>query len=136
MSAIKDLPVLLSGHRLSLVELPCPKTKIDGTPVIGRDGVTQFVVALFMKLLPQPGQRTPKGEEVRVTLETDPGEGFEEGMRVELINPRVSAYQLRTEDGRELAGVSLKATGMVPAGSGAGVDLAAAAARHAGGSEK
>ena len=136
MSAIKDLPVLLSGHRLSLVELPCPKTKIDGTVVVGRDGVTQFVVALFMKLLPQPGVRAPKGEEVRVTLETDPGEGFEEGMRVELINPRVSAYQLRTEDGRELAGVSLKATGMVPAGSGAGVDLAAAAARHSGGGEK
>ena len=135
MSAIKDLPVLLSGHRLSLVELPCPKTKIDGTVVVGRDGVTQFVVALFMKLLPQPGVRAPKGEEVRVTLETDPGEGFEEGMRVELINPRVSAYQLRTEDGRELAGVSLKATGMVPAGSGAGVDMAVVT-RHAGGGEK
>ena len=31
MSAIKDLPVLLTGHRLSVVELPCPKTKDDGT---------------------------------------------------------------------------------------------------------
>jgi hypothetical protein len=134
MSAIKDLPVILAGHRLSVVELPCPKTREDGSLITGRDGATQFVVALFMKLRPQPGQRAPKGEEVRVTLETDPGEGFEEGMRVELINPRVSAYQLRTEDGRELAGVSLKATGMVPAG--AGVDMNALVTRHAGGGEK
>ena len=29
-----------------------------------------------------------------MTLETDPGEGFEEGMRVELVDPRVSAYQM------------------------------------------
>jgi hypothetical protein len=117
MSAIKDLPVILTGHRLSLVELPCPKTREDGSLITGRDGATQFVVALFMKLRPQPGQRAPKGEEVRVTLETDPGEGFEEGMRVELVNPRVSAYQMRTEDGRELSGVSLKATGLVSAGT-------------------
>ena len=73
MSAIKDLPVILTGHRLSVVEPPCPKTQEDGTVIISRDGVTQFVVALFMKLRPQPGQRAPKGEEVRVTLETDPG---------------------------------------------------------------
>ena len=117
MSAIKDLPVILAGHRLSVVELPCPKTREDGSLITGRDGATQFVVALFMKLRPQPGQRAPKGEEVRVTLETDPGEGFEEGMRVELVNPRVSAYQMRPEDGREVAGVSLKATGLVPAGT-------------------
>ena len=135
MSAIKDLPVLLTGHRLSVVELPCPKTKDDGTPVVNRDGVTQFVVALFMKLLPQPGQRTPKGEEVRVTLETDPGEGFEEGMRVELVNPRVSTYQIKTDDGRELFGVSFKATGLIPANGYSGA-YDAAVARHAGGGEK
>ena len=135
MSAIKDLPVLLTGHRLSVVELPCPKTKDDGTPVVNRDGVTQFVVALFMKLLPRPGQRTPKGEEVRVTLETDPGEGFEEGMRVELVNPRVSTYQIKTDDGRELFGVSFKATGLIPA-NGHGSAYDAAVARRAGGGEK
>ena len=36
-------------------------------------------------------------------------------MRVELVNPRVSAYQMTLDDGRELSGVSLKATGLVPA---------------------
>lgn len=119
MSVVKDIPVLLTGHRLSVVERPCPKTKNDGTVVVNRDGVTQFVVAVFMKLRPAPGMRAPKGEEVRVTLETDPGEGFEEGMFVELVNPRVSAYELKTDDGRELSGVSFKATGLVPAGPGA-----------------
>ena len=128
MSAIKDLPVILTGHRLSVVEPPCPKTREDGSVITSRDGATQFVVALFMKLRPQPGQRAPKGEEVRVTLETDPGEGFEEGMRVELVNPGVSAYQMTLDDGRELSGVSLKATGLVPADT--------AIARHAGGGEK
>ena len=135
MSAIKDLPVILTGHRLSLVELPCPKTREDGSLITGRDGATQFVVALFMKLRPQPGQRAPKGEEVRVTLETDPGEGFEEGMRVELVNPRVSTYQIKTDDGRELFGVSFKATGLIPA-NGHGSAYDAAVARHAGGGEK
>ena len=125
MSTVKDLPVLLGGHRLSVVESPCPKTKNDGTVVVNRDGVTQFVVALFMKLRPAPGMRAPKGEEVRVTLETDPGEGFEEGMFVELVNPRVSSYEIKTDDGRELSGVSFKATGLVPAG--------ATASRHGGG---
>ena len=81
MSAIKDLPVILAGHRLSVVELPCPKTRRGRASLVvtDRDGATQFVVALFMKLRPQPGQRAPKGEEVRVTLETDPGRGVRGG---------------------------------------------------------
>ena len=33
MSAIKDLPVILTGHRLSVVELPCPKTREDGSVI-------------------------------------------------------------------------------------------------------
>ena len=62
MSAIKDLPVILTGHRLSIVELPCPKTQeTDGTVIVNRDGVTQFVVALFMKLRPLPGQAGAEG---------------------------------------------------------------------------
>ena len=61
MSAIKDLPVMLEGHRFSMVEPPCPKTKDDGTVIVNRDGVTQFVVALFMKLRPQPGAAGAEG---------------------------------------------------------------------------
>ncbi len=116
MSVVRDIPVILSGHRLSVVEPPCAKTREDGSLITNRDGVTQFVVALFMKVKAQPGGWAPKGEEVRVTLETDPGDGFEEGMRVELVNPRLSAYQLTTNEGREVSGVSFKAAGLVPAG--------------------
>jgi hypothetical protein len=28
--SVKNLPVLLSGHRLTIVDPPCPKTKDDG----------------------------------------------------------------------------------------------------------
>jgi hypothetical protein len=46
--SVKNLPVLLSGHRLTIVDPPCPKTKDDGNGgqvvVTDRDGVTQFVI--------------------------------------------------------------------------------------------
>jgi hypothetical protein len=134
-----NIPVNLGGYKLIVSEEPAMKMRENKetgemVPVTDRQGVTAFVVSLFAKPIPAPGALPRKGEEIRVTLSTDPGEGFEEGMRVELINPRVSAYQLRTEDGRELAGVSLKATGMVPAG--AGVDMNAVVTRHSGGGEK
>ena len=50
-------------------------------------GATKFEVALFVRLVPVEGQRTPKGEEIRVTLATDPGSEFHEGDWVELIDP-------------------------------------------------
>jgi hypothetical protein len=117
---MRDLPVVLSGYRCTVVDPPAPKMKDDGNgrqvPVVDRNGVTQFVVALFFKQLAGPGERAPKGEEIRATLETDPGEGFEEGTRVELVNPRVSAYEIKTDDGRTLSGIAFKATGLKPAG--------------------
>ena len=86
--------------------------------------MTQFVVSLFAKLRVQPGQRAPKGEEIKVTLATDPGEGFEEDIRVELVDARLNAYQIETEDGRSISGISFKAMGLnpvgAPAASGAG----------------
>ncbi len=113
--------MVLSGYKCTVVDPPAPKTKDDGTgrqvPVTDRNGVTQFVVALFFKQIAGPGERAPKGEEIRATLETDPGEGFEEGTRVELVNPRVSAYEIKTDDGRTLSGISFKATGLKPAGT-------------------
>ena len=51
-----------------------------------------------------------------MTLETDPGEGFDEGIRVELVDPRINSYQIATEDGRRAAGVALKATPGCPSG--------------------
>jgi hypothetical protein len=118
---VKNLPVLLSGYRLTIVDLPVPKTRDDGSGgqvvVVDRNGATQFVVSLFLKALAAPGERAPKGEEIKVTLETDPGPGFEEGDRVELINPRINSYQIDTEDGRSISGIAFKALGLKPAGA-------------------
>ncbi len=49
-----------------------------------------------------------------MTLATDPGEGFDEDTRVELIDPRINAYQIDTEDGRSISGISFKAMGLKP----------------------
>jgi hypothetical protein len=115
---MRDIPVLLSGYKLTVVEPPAPKTRDDGNGgqvvVVDRQGVTQFVVALFAKLRVGAGERAPKGEEIKVTLVTDPGEGFIEDTRVELIDPRINAYQIDTEDGRSISGISFKALGLKP----------------------
>ena len=118
---MRDIPVVLSGYKLTIVEPPAPKMRDDGKggqmPVTDRQGVTQFVVSLFAKLRVAPGERAPKGEEIKVTLATDPGEGFPEDARVELIDARLNAYQIETEDGRSLSGISFKAMGLKPAGA-------------------
>ncbi len=114
---MQNIPVVLDGYRMTVVEPPAPKLREDGSFVTNREGVRQFVVHVFAKVRPGPDGRTPKGEEIKVTLETDPGEGFEEGTRVELVNPRVSAYEIKTDDGRTLSGISFKATGLKPAGT-------------------
>jgi hypothetical protein len=117
---MRDIPVLLNGYRLTVVEPPEPKTRDDGTgrqvTVTDRNGVTQFVVSLFAKQRVGPGERAPKGEEIRVTLATDPGEGFEEDTRVELVDARLNAYQIDTEDGRSISGIAFKAMGLKPVG--------------------
>jgi hypothetical protein len=117
---MRDIPVLLKGYRLTVVEPPEPKTRDDGTgrqiPVTDRNGVTQFVVSLFAKQRVGPGERAPKGEEIKVTLATDPGEGFEEDTHVELIDARLNAYQIDTEDGRSISGIAFKAVGLKPVG--------------------
>lgn len=118
---MRDIPVILNGYKLTVVEPPAPKMRDDGrgnlVTVTDRQGVTQFVVALFAKLQVPAGQRAPKGEEIKVTLTADPGEGIYEDMRVELISPLLNAYQIDTEDGRSISGISFKAAGLVPAGS-------------------
>ena len=115
---MRDLPVLLSGYRCIVVDPPCPKTRDDGAGgqvvVTDRNGVTQFVVSLFVKQRVAAGERAPKGEEIKVTLATDPGEGFEEDVRVELVDARLNAYQMETEDGRSISGISFKAMGLKP----------------------
>jgi hypothetical protein len=118
---MRDIPVMLNGYKLTVVDPPAPKVRDDGRggvmPVTDRDGVTQFVMSLFAKLRVGPGERAPKGEEFKVTLATDPGEGFEEGSRVELIEPRINAYQIDQGEGRVLSGIAFKAMGIKPADS-------------------
>jgi hypothetical protein len=116
---MQDLPVSFGGYRCTVVEAPAPKLREDGSFATDRDGVTQFVVSLFVRMIPgQPGMRVPKGEEIRVTLGTDPGPGFEEDTRVELIDARVNAYQVEN-GGRVSSGLWFKAMGLKPFTSGA-----------------
>ncbi len=119
---MRDLPVVLDGYRLTVVDPPAPKTKTDDNgaevPVTDRDGAVMFVVSLFAKQRAMPGQRVPKGEEIKVTLATDPGHGFDEDVRVELIAPAVNHYVIESE-GRTNAGLAFKATGMKLAGQAA-----------------
>jgi hypothetical protein len=116
---VRDLPVILDQYKLTIVEPPAPKMREENgnlVPVLDRQGARQFVVSLFAKLQVQPGQRAPKGEEIKVTLETDPGDGFAEDMRVALMQPRINAYQIEN-NGRVTSGISFKAAGLTPVGA-------------------
>ena len=123
---MRDIPVMLNGYKLTVVEPPSPKTRDDGAGghvvVTDRNGVVQFVVSLFVKQRVEPGQRAPKGEEIKVTLATDPGPGFDEDTRVELIDPRINSYQIDSPDGRSISGLAFKALGLkaAPAASATG----------------
>jgi hypothetical protein len=119
---VQDLPVILDQYKLTIVEPPAPKMREENgnlVPVLDRQGARQFVVSLFAKLQVPPGQRAPKGEEIKVTLETDPGDGFHEGMRVALVNPRINHFQMENKDDngrvRVTSGISFKAGALVPA---------------------
>jgi hypothetical protein len=116
---VKNIPVELSGHKARVVEAPTMKTreKNGQTEVVtGFNDETLFVVGLFIKPLPNEQGRAGKGSEVRATLETDPGDEIQEGDLVELINPRVSHWEMTTEDGKTISGLSWRATGIKPVG--------------------
>ncbi|OLL74914.1 hypothetical protein Ae168Ps1_3311c [Pseudonocardia sp. Ae168_Ps1] len=119
METMRDLPVVLDGYKLTVVEPPAPKTRQDANgaevPVTDREGVIPFVVSLFAKLQVQAGQRAPKGEEIKVTLTADPGEGFPEDARVQLIDPKINPYSIESPDGRTVSGIAFKAMGLRPA---------------------
>jgi hypothetical protein len=110
---VKNIPVNLSGYRLTVSEDPEMKVRKENgveTVVTDRDGVTKYTVALMVKAKGQ------KGEEIRVTLDSDPGEGFSEDemTRVELIDPRVTPYSFKNERGETVSGVAWGAAGMKP----------------------
>ncbi len=113
---MQNIPVVLDGYRMTVVEPPAVKTDQEGKPLLTRDGVRQFVVHVFVKAQAGPDGRAPKGEEIKVTLETDPGEGFDEGARVALVGPRVSPFEIKGDNGRVTSGLSFRAVGLAPAG--------------------
>ncbi|WP_435120870.1 hypothetical protein [Amycolatopsis thermoflava] len=108
---MRNIPVNLGGYRLRIAEAPTMKTRKDKDgreEIVTVDGVTRYVVSLFAKA------DGAKGEEIRVTLETDPGEGFEEGQLVELIDARVSPYSFRNDRGETVSGMAFAAMGLKP----------------------
>ncbi|ACU35237.1 hypothetical protein [Actinosynnema mirum] len=108
---MRNIPVLLTGYRLMVTEEPTLKTReVDGTAeiVTDRDGVNQYVVSLFAKT------KGEKGEEIRVTLAADPGDSFEEGDMVELIDAMVSPYSFKNNRGETVSGLAWRAAGLKP----------------------
>jgi len=122
---MQDLPVNFGGYRLMVSEAPSAKLvenkQGELEEKVDRNGVTQFVVSLFAKPVTGPGERSRKGEEINCNLSADPGDGFEPGTYVELVNPQVNVYAIPDkEDARKIAnaGMWFKAEGLKPAGSG------------------
>ena len=62
---MRDLPVVLSGYKCTVVDPPAPKTRDDGSgnqvTVTDRNGVVQFVVSLFVKQRVEPGRAGAEG---------------------------------------------------------------------------
>ncbi|GHH59788.1 hypothetical protein [Lentzea cavernae] len=112
---LRNIPVVMESFKLMISEAPVMKMKKDdktGQPVPATDhfGVQLFVVSLFAKSLPNADGYAPKGEEIKVTLTSDPGDGFNEGDYVSLIAPTVSPWS--NDNG---GGVSWRAEGLAPA---------------------
>ncbi|QIZ36475.1 hypothetical protein [Saccharopolyspora sp. ASAGF58] len=117
--ALKNIPVNMQGYKLMITEAPTVKMRENDNgvaeAVTDRQGVQQFVVSLFAKKRPQPGEFAEKGEEIKVTLTVDPGEGFEEGTYVQLVDATTSPWQTE-RNGRYSSGISFKAHGLTPLG--------------------
>ncbi|MGH3610496.1 MAG: hypothetical protein ACRDRD_20770 [Pseudonocardiaceae bacterium] len=127
---MQDIPFIGSGYKFMVTEAPTMKmreVKGEMEPAVDkRTGAISYVVMLFAKPRAASGERPGKGEEIKVTLATEPGEEFTEGMYVELINPVLNTWQTTNDEGRITgSGLWFKAQGLKPAGSGAAVRDAA-----------
>ncbi|SDY71998.1 hypothetical protein SAMN05216215_103367 [Saccharopolyspora shandongensis] len=115
---LKNIPANMNGYKLMITEAPAMKMRENengvAEPVTDRQGVNQFVVSLFAKRRPGPGEFAEKGEEIKVTLTADPGEGFEEGTYVQLVDATMSHWQ-NERNGRFSSGISFRANGLTPA---------------------
>ncbi|HEX3781002.1 MAG TPA: hypothetical protein VHX38_15165 [Pseudonocardiaceae bacterium] len=114
---MRDIPCNLGGYTLMVTEAPEMKTRKDddGKDVIVTDRDTKetmFVVSVFAKQ-PAINGRKFKGEEIKITLEADPGD-VAEGTYVELIDARVSPYSFKNDSNQTVAGISFRAHGLKP----------------------
>ncbi|TLW92093.1 hypothetical protein FFT09_14525 [Saccharomonospora piscinae] len=111
---MRNIPVNLAGYRLMVTEPPAMKTRKDesGRDVVvtDKEGASKFVVSVFAK------RKGDKGEELRVTLDADPGEGLDEGDLVELVQARVSPYSFKNSQGETVSGIAFSAAGVKPLG--------------------
>ncbi|EID55132.1 hypothetical protein [Saccharomonospora xinjiangensis] len=109
---MRNIPVNLAAFRLRVVEPPTMKMRKDDAGreivVTDRDGAAKFVMSLFAKVAGE------KGEEIRVTLDTDPGEGLEEGDLVELVDARVNPYSFKNDKDEVISGIAFSAAGVKP----------------------
>lgn len=109
---MRNIPVDLGGYRLMVTELPTMKTRKNDAGqeevVTDSEGAAKFVVSLFAKTKGQ------KGEEIKVTLSTDPGQVIEEGDVVQLVNATISPYSFRNDRGETVAGIAFAAVGLKP----------------------
>lgn len=117
---LKNVPVVLEGYKVRVVEEPVMKTyknRDTGKQEIAtnKDGAPLYEMSIFMKAIPtEEGKKAPKGFEMKVTLETEPPSGIEEGELVALHQPRISQFVL--DNGSQ--GVTLKALGVMAANAG------------------
>lgn len=104
---MRNIPVNLAGFKLRVVEEPSIKADQDGQ-VVTAYGTNDplYTVAVFAKPVATGDGYRGKGEELKVTLSTDPGQ-VEEGELVELVGPTVSHWE---RDGR--SGLTWKAQGL------------------------
>ena len=86
---LKNLPIVLDGYRLMIVDAPEMKMRKDKKGVEVPDTIygtedPKYTVSLFIKRKPSPDGFKSKGEEIKVTLLSDPGPDWEEGQYVSL----------------------------------------------------
>lgn len=143
---MRNIPAQLSGYTFMVTSEPEGKTRKVGVnayePVFDKEGVQPYMVLLLAKAKPVPGEpRRKDGEEIKVNLPRNPGEGFAEGTFVELLNPVINTYEMTDpEDSRRItnAGIWWKADGLKPAARPSAVKQSAAPASPspAGGADK
>lgn len=120
---MRDIPAQTSGYTFMVTGEPEGKTNEDGSPYRPKDREGNlreqpFMVLLLAKAKPVPGEpRRKDGEEIKVNLPRNPGEGFDPGVFVELISPVLNTFEMRDPEKGHItnAGIWWKADGLKPA---------------------